>query len=77
MNELSEVFVQPRDALQHPGVPRVVDEGTHFRPQRILDADLHIIDSGLGVLVELFINSDGVRKRDGRGLLQMGCNVLP
>lgn len=61
LNEPGKVVVQAGYFLQHAGIPGIVDEGAHLRPQGVLNANLHVVDHRLGVLVELFINPNSVR----------------
>lgn len=61
-----ELVVERGDVAQRAGVRGVHVEGVQAGAQRAVDGHAHVVDGGLGLLVEGLVDADGVGQADGR-----------
>lgn len=58
------LVVQRGDLAQAGCVLGVLCKGHHLLAQRVFDCNLNVVDRGSSVLVEFFVDTNGIRKLD-------------
>lgn len=76
VDESDDLLVALGYLFEHVMEGRVVIELGHVDAQGTVHGDEHIVDGGLGVLVELLVDSYRVGKLDRRKGLQVRCDVV-
>lgn len=71
-----KLLVEHLDLAEHVCVLGIAQELLQSGVVRIVDGNADVVDCGLGVLVELLIDTDGVGKFDWRKWLEMRGDVL-
>lgn len=76
LDDNRKLLVQNFNLVEHVCVLRIAQELLQSGVVRVVHGDADVVDCGLGVLVELLINTDGVGKLDWRKGLKVRSNVL-